>query len=97
MMVVDSIEMNRFDSVQLFLNFREFPVQIKRLDCYPVSAHGIDMIGLNGFIRSGIQQHAGNDTRPSFELGLLVLHIGVHLVEVAGIVCASCLDCVVWE
>lgn len=66
--------------IQLRSDFREVPIQVQRLYADLVSTHLIYVVRLDGFIRPGIEQHAGYRMRLCAKFGVLILHIGENLV-----------------
>ena len=70
--------------IELCGNLREIPVQIKRLHTDLVATHLVAVVRLNGLIRCGIKEHAGNLVGLVPELCILVLDVGKDLIQIAG-------------
>ena len=72
------------DSIQLCGNLREILVQIKRLHADLIAAHLVAVVRLNGLVRCGIKEHAGNLMGLIPELRIFVLDIGKDLIQITG-------------
>lgn len=70
--------------IELCGNLREITVQIKRPHADLVATHLVASVWLNGLIRCGIKEHAGNLVGLVPELRILVLDVGKDLIQIAG-------------
>lgn len=70
--------------IQLCGNLREITVQIKRPHTDLVATHLVAVVRLNGLVRCGIKEHAGNLVGLIPELRILVLDVGKDLIQIAG-------------
>ena len=70
--------------IELCGNLREITVQIKRPHADLVATHMVAIVWLNGLIRCGIKEHAGNLVGLVPELRILVLDVGKDLIQIAG-------------
>lgn len=71
--------------IELCGNLREITVQIKRPHADLVATHLVAIVWLNGLIRCGIKEHAGNLVGLVPELRILVLDVGKDLIQIAGV------------
>ena len=70
--------------IELLCDALKLLVQIQRLHADSVPAHLIGIVRLDLFLRSGIQQHAGNGLSAVLHPGVLVFDIGKDLIEIVG-------------